>query len=70
MGQRRKLRTGRNRLRYLILAEDEENFAQAIIDPIKEASLRKSFGEITREVVETNYYWRKNLSKSDNILKV
>jgi glycosyltransferase involved in cell wall biosynthesis len=54
--------------RDLILGENVEKVAEGVITLIKEVSLRKTFGDNARRIIEKNYCWAKNLERLNSIL--
>jgi sugar transferase (PEP-CTERM/EpsH1 system associated) len=54
--------------RDLVLGDNAEKFAESVIKLMEEVSLRKSFGDNARRIIEKNYCWTKNLSRFDSIL--
>jgi len=45
-----------------------EKVAEGVITLIKEVSLRKTFGDNARRIIEKNYCWAKNLERLNSIL--
>jgi glycosyltransferase involved in cell wall biosynthesis len=54
--------------RDLVLGDNAEKFAESVIKLMEEVSLRKSFGDNARRILEKNYCWTKNLEKLNTIL--
>jgi sugar transferase (PEP-CTERM/EpsH1 system associated) len=54
--------------RDLVLGDNAEKFAESVIKLMEEVSLRKSFGDNARRIIEKNYCWTKNLEKLNTIL--
>ena len=54
--------------RELCVADDNTNFAEAVIRVLADDKLRKELGSKARQCVEKHYAWERNLSALDTLL--